>query len=79
MLEIQALNIQAVPVDEILMQCIVDRVQTGHTQISAELQRGLLRPVAHVGIAAQSSREQCHRGELREVGLNGGKLDAVQF
>ncbi len=53
MLEIQALNVQAVPVDEILMQRVVDRVQTGDAQISAELQRGLLRAVAYLGIAAQ--------------------------
>ena len=44
MLEIQALNIQAIPIDEVFMQSIVDRVQIGDAELPLNCSAGFCAP-----------------------------------
>ncbi len=72
-------HIQAIPIDEVVVQCIVDGVKIRDADIACELQCRFLCAIAHLGVAAQAPADQGHRRVLGDVRLNRLEIDAVQF
>ena len=78
---IQSKNIQALPVDEIILQVVVDGVELIDTDVAGEFQGGfLLRgAVAQLRLAAQQAAAQSERSVLRDIGLDRRQIDAGEF
>ena len=68
----------ALPIDKVLAQPIVHRVQIVDADITGELRRGFLRAVLHFQIAAQAAAQQGHRSIFAIYGCM-PQVDAARF
>ncbi len=76
LLIVQAQDIQSLPIDEIVVQGVVDGVQVVHVDIAREEHNGLLfRAIAKLRIAAQPAAAQRHGCMLPDIRLKRGQVD----
>ena len=78
-LELQTHGFHALPIDEVVAQPIVHRVQIGDADVAGELRRGFLRAVLHFQIGVQPPAQQRHGSALRDIRLDGRQVDVARL